>query len=66
MSIIYVLIPIGLILVAIAVGAFFWATRTGQYDDLESPAWRILLDDDSRPPPRKPEHDDTDGRPDDR
>lgn len=66
MSIIYVLIPIGLILVAVAVGAFFWATRTGQYDDLESPAWRILLDDDSRPPARKPEHGETGRRPDER
>ena len=50
MSIIYVLIPLGLLLVGIAVIAFFWATRTGQFDDLDSPAWKILMDDDSRPP----------------
>ncbi len=51
MSIIYVLIPLGLVLLAFAVWAFFWAVGNGQFDDLETPAWRILLDDDSRPPP---------------
>ena len=34
----------------IMVGVLFWAARSGQYDDLESPAWRILMDDDRRPP----------------
>jgi nitrogen fixation-related uncharacterized protein len=32
--------------------AFFWAVDSGQFDDLESPAWRILLEDDARPPER--------------
>jgi cbb3-type cytochrome oxidase maturation protein len=50
-TIIYVLIPVGLILLGLAVWAFFWAAGSGQFDDLESPAWRILLDDDTRPPP---------------
>lgn len=50
MTIIYVLIPVGLILLGVAIWAFFWAAGTGQFDDLESPAWKILLDDDSRPP----------------
>jgi cbb3-type cytochrome oxidase maturation protein len=49
-TIIYVLIPVGLILLGVAIWAFFWAAGTGQFDDLESPAWKILLDDDSRPP----------------
>lgn len=53
MNIIYVLIPLGLLLLVLAVAAFFWAVRTGQYDDLESPAWRILLDDDKTPPEQK-------------
>lgn len=52
MTIIYVLIPVGLVLLALAVWAFFWATGSGQYDDLESPAWKILMDDDSAPPRR--------------
>jgi cbb3-type cytochrome oxidase maturation protein len=50
LNIIYALIPLGLILLLAAVAAFFWAVRSGQFDDLESPAWRILLDDDRAPP----------------
>lgn len=49
MTILYLLIPLGLLLVAIAVAAFFWATRTGQFDDLDAPAWSVVLDDDRRP-----------------
>ena len=49
MTILYLLIPLGLILLGIAVGAFFWATRSGQFDDLESPAWSVVLDDDRAP-----------------
>ena len=57
MNIIFLLIPLGLVLLAAAVAAFFWAVRSGQFDDLETPAWRILLDDDRSPPPEadKPE-----------
>lgn len=50
MKIIYVLIPLGIVLMVVAVWAFFWAIRSGQYDDLDSPARRILLDDDRKPP----------------
>jgi len=50
MSIIFVLIPLGLLLLAFAVWAFFWAVGSGQFDDMESPAWRILMDDDTQPP----------------
>jgi cbb3-type cytochrome oxidase maturation protein len=50
LSIIYILIPLGLVLLASAIAAFFWAVRNGQFDDLESPAWRILMDDDRAPP----------------
>lgn len=50
MTIIYVLIPIGLALLVAAVAAFFWAVKSGQFDDLDTPAWRILMDDDERPP----------------
>ena len=55
MNIIYVLIPLGILMMLVAVAAFFWAVRSGQFDDLESPAWRILLDDDSAPPPDQDE-----------
>ena len=49
MTIIYVLIPVGLILLALAVWAFFWAVRSGQMDDLEGPGHAVLMDDDSPP-----------------
>jgi cbb3-type cytochrome oxidase maturation protein len=50
---IFVLLPLALLIAAIAVGLFIWAARTGQFDDLETPAIRILFDDDepSRPAP---------------
>ena len=51
MNIIFLLIPLGLVLLLAAVAAFFWAVRSGQFDDLESPAWRVILDDDRAPPP---------------
>ncbi|MBZ9559277.1 MULTISPECIES: cbb3-type cytochrome oxidase assembly protein CcoS [unclassified Modicisalibacter] len=46
MSILYLLIPLSLMLLGFAVWAFFWAVRSGQFDDLEGPAHRILFDDD--------------------
>ena len=46
MSILYLLIPLGLVLLGVAIWAFMWAVRTGQFDDLEGPAHRILMDDD--------------------
>ena len=49
MTILYLLIPLGLILVAIAVWAFFWAVSSGQFDDLSSPAWSVVMDDDATP-----------------
>lgn len=49
MSILFLLIPLGLVLLALALWAFFWAVRQGQFDDLESPAVQILLDDDRSP-----------------
>ncbi|HET8790807.1 MAG TPA: cbb3-type cytochrome oxidase assembly protein CcoS [Modicisalibacter sp.] len=46
MSILYLLIPLSLLLLSLAVAVFFWAVRSGQFDDLEGPAHRILFDDD--------------------
>ena len=46
MSALYILIPIALIIVALAIWMFFWAVDNGQYDDLDSPAHSILFDDD--------------------
>ena len=46
MSIIYVLIPIAMIFVSIAVLVFFWAVKSNQYDDLDREAVNILFDED--------------------
>lgn len=46
MSIIYVLIPIAMIFVAIAVLVFFWAVKSNQYDDLDREGVNILFDED--------------------
>ncbi|MFO7305856.1 MAG: cbb3-type cytochrome oxidase assembly protein CcoS [Gammaproteobacteria bacterium] len=48
MSILFVLIPLTLILVAFGLWAFFWAVGNGQFDDLETPAWEVLVDDEPR------------------
>ncbi|MBR2514363.1 MAG: cbb3-type cytochrome oxidase assembly protein CcoS [Halomonas sp.] len=46
MTILYLLIPLSLILLGLAVWAFFWAVKHDQFDDLEGPAYRVLFDDD--------------------
>ena len=51
METIFVLLPLALLIAAIAVGLFVWAAKTGQFDDLETPAVRILFDDEE---PRLP------------
>ena len=50
MSMLYVLIPLALVLLAAAVWALVWAIRSGQFDDLESHGWSVVLDDDQKPP----------------
>ena len=41
---------LALLLLAGAVWAFFWAVGSGQFDDLDTPAVRVIMDDDERPP----------------
>jgi cbb3-type cytochrome oxidase maturation protein len=52
MDILYLLLPLSLVLVGLIAGVLLWAVRSGQFDDLEGPAHRILMDDDD-PPPRR-------------
>jgi len=47
MEILYLLVPLAMLIVALMVVIFFWAVRSGQFDDLEGPAHRIIMDDDS-------------------
>lgn len=49
MSIIYVLIPLAILIVALAIGIFFWAVRSNQFDDLDRQGYSILFDDDLPP-----------------
>lgn len=46
MEVLYLLIPIALLLVGVMIVAFFWAVKSGQFDDLEGPAYQILMDED--------------------
>lgn len=45
MNILLLLIPLSLMLLVLAVGAFVWAVKRGQFDDLDTPAIDILADD---------------------
>ena len=46
MTILFLLIPLGMVFLGVAIWAFLWAVRSGQFDDMEGPAHRILMDDD--------------------
>lgn len=48
MTALYVLIPVAVGIVAVAIWVFFWAVDNGQFDDLDSPAHSILFDDEPK------------------
>ncbi len=58
MESIYLLIPISVVLVFGIAIAFWWSVRSGQFDDLEGPAFRILMDDEQPKSPGKQQKDD--------
>lgn len=45
MDLVIILLPLALIIAGLMLGLFVWAVRSGQYDDLETPAVRMLFDD---------------------
>jgi cbb3-type cytochrome oxidase maturation protein len=59
MEILYLLVPLSVVFVFLIGIVFWWSLRSGQFEDLEGPAYRILRDDDSvgdedssaKPPP---------------
>ena len=55
MEIMFLLVPVSVILVFLIGVIFWWSLRSGQFDDLEGPAYRILMDDDDVAPERPPE-----------
>ena len=46
MEILYLLIPLSVLLVFLIGAVFWWSVKSGQFDDLEGPGYRILMDDD--------------------
>ena len=54
MEILYLLIPLAVVVMIIALIGLIWAIRSGQFDDMEGPAHRILMDDDDPLVPQKP------------
>ncbi|MBL8397403.1 MAG: cbb3-type cytochrome oxidase assembly protein CcoS [Candidatus Accumulibacter sp.] len=51
METLYLLIPLSVVLVFLIGIAFWWSLRNGQFDDLEGPGYRLLMDDDRIRPP---------------
>ena len=50
MNILLLLVPLSLMLLLLAIGAFVWAVKRGQFDDLDTPGLDILVDDDEPSP----------------
>ena len=55
MEALYLLVPLSVMLVAFAVWIFFGAADSGQFDDLDGPAYQVLLDDDQPQEPQERE-----------
>lgn len=55
MESLYILVPLSVVLVFVIGAIFWWSVRSGQYDDMEGPAYRMLMDDRDAPTPRSPE-----------
>ena len=58
MTILLLLIPLALVLLVVAIAAFAWAVRGGQFEDLETPALSILADDEDPVGKQDPNDDD--------
>ncbi len=60
MESVYLLIPVSVLLVFGIAIAFWWSVRSGQFDDLEGPGFRVLMDDNPPKPPAEAEAADVD------
>lgn len=54
MEVVYLLVLLAIVLAGVIVWAFFWSVKSGQFDDLEGPAHRILMDRDEPTDPDDP------------
>ena len=50
MNILFILVPVSILLSAVALLTFLWTLRSHQYDDLDGDAWRILVEDENNEP----------------
>lgn len=48
MSVIYVLIPLAIVIILVAIGIFFWAVKSDQFNDLDRQGYSILFDEDAQ------------------
>lgn len=63
MESLYLLIPLSILLVFVIGVVFWWSVRSGQFDDLEGPGYRVVVDDDAPPAVKPPVKEDEGGRP---
>ena len=49
MNVLFILVPLALLLAGLGVWAFAWAVRRGQFDDVHTPALRMLVDEEENP-----------------
>ncbi len=59
MSAVFIALPFALLLALLFLAAFIWSVRSGQMDDLETPALRIFSEEDERTPSKKEDEDDS-------
>jgi cbb3-type cytochrome oxidase maturation protein len=52
-DVLYIIFPLALLLAGLALAGFAWAAKRGQFDDLDTPASRMLHDDFDETPPEK-------------
>ncbi|HQX05334.1 MAG TPA: cbb3-type cytochrome oxidase assembly protein CcoS [Zoogloea sp.] len=61
MESLYLLIPLSVVLVFVIGVVFWWSVRSGQFDDLEGPGYRVVVDDDAPPVVKPPVKEDDGG-----
>lgn len=54
----YILIPLSVLLVFVIGALFWWSVRSGQFDDMEGPGFKLMMDDDRSLEPEGDRHDD--------
>ena len=50
MEVIFIVLPLAIIMAGVALAAFFWAVHRGQFDDLDTPRYRVLFDEPTAAP----------------